>query len=62
MINVQTIIDFFLSTDLISTMGECAYQRTIFVLSVVLPVMYLGFSMALCLLLLFGVFKVVTTR
>lgn len=62
MINVQTIIDLFLSNELITNMGECAYQRTIYTLSVILPIMYLGFSMALCLLLLYGVFKVVTTR
>ena len=60
MIDVQTIIDLFLTPELISSMGQCAYQRTLFVLSVALPVLELSVGFAFLFLLAYGIFKAVT--
>lgn len=59
MIDVQTILDMVLTPDLIESMGNCGYQRTISILAVALPIIQLSFGFALLFLLAWAVYKAV---
>lgn len=59
MITVQTIIDMILTPDLISSMGECGYQRTISALAIALPIIQLSFGFSLLFLLAWSVYRAV---
>lgn len=60
MINVNDIINIILTPELIASMGDCAYQRTICALAIALPLLQLGFAFSLLLLLAWAVYKGVT--
>lgn len=62
MIDISSIIDNTLSPELVSNMGECAYQRLIFALGFAIPVMEIGFAMGLCFLLLYSIYKMVVGK
>lgn len=51
MFEVQDILDFFLSPDLIDTMGNW-YPRVVAVMSCVIPTMYIAFCMICVVMLL----------
>lgn len=61
MFTVEEFMDLFLSETIIETMGNW-YPRVIAVMSCVIPFSYLCFGFALSLLLLYGVWRVVTGR
>lgn len=62
MFTVQNVIDTFLTPVLITAMGECAYQRLIYTLAVVLPCLYLVFGMGCCFLLLYALYRLVVRK
>lgn len=59
---VQDIIDLWLTPELISAMGDCAYQRLIYTLGVALPCMYLAFAISMVFLLLYSIYRLVTRK
>lgn len=61
MFTVEEIMDLFLTETIIDTMGNW-YPRVIAVMSCVIPFSYLLFGFALALLLLYGIWRVVTGR
>lgn len=62
MIDISMIIENTLSPELVSDMGECAFQRLIFALGFAVPVMEIGFAMGLCFLLLYAIYKLVVGK
>lgn len=61
MYTVEEIMDLFLTETIIEIMGNW-YPRVLAVMSCVIPISYLLFGFALALLLLYGVWRVVTGR
>lgn len=61
MFTVQEIMDLFLTESVIESMGNW-YPRVLAVMSCVIPFSYLLFGFALVLLLLYGIWRVVTGR
>lgn len=61
MFTVQEIMDLFLTESVIEAMGNW-YPRVLAVMSCVIPFAYLLFGFALSLLLLYGIWRVVTGR
>lgn len=61
MFTVQEIMDLFLTESVIESMGNW-YPRVLAVMSCVIPFSYLCFGFLLALLLLIGVWRVVTGR
>lgn len=60
--DISMIIENTLSPELVSDMGECAYQRLIFALGFAVPVMEIGFAMGLCFLLLHAIYRLVVGK
>lgn len=61
MFTVEEIMDLFLTETIIESMGNW-YPRVLAVMSCVIPFSYLLFGFALSLLLLYGIWRVVTGR
>ena len=57
MLQVQDIINLFLSPDTQLAMGECAYQRLCFCLGVFLPVFYMLFGAVIACFILYALYK-----
>ena len=62
MITVDDVIALFISIDTQIAMGECAYQRLVYTLGVLLPCMYILFGMVLCVMLAYSLFKLVVGK
>lgn len=61
MFTVEEILNLFLTETIIESMGNW-YPRVIAVMSCVIPFSYLLFGFSLSLLLLYGIWRVVTGR
>lgn len=59
MINVQNLLDLFLTDKIIEDMGNW-YPRVVAVMSCVLPTMYIAFSMACVFTLFWALWKLVS--
>lgn len=59
MINVENLLNLFLTEKIIEDMG-CWYPRVLAVMSCVLPTMYVCFSMACVLVLFWSIWKLVS--
>lgn len=62
MLQVQDIINIFLSPDTQIAMGECAYQRLCFCLGVFLPVYYMSFGAVIACFILYSLYKLVVGK
>jgi hypothetical protein len=62
MLQVQDIINLFLSPDTQIAMGECAYQRLCFCLGVFLPVFYMSFGAVIACFILYAIYKLVVGK
>lgn len=58
MYEVQEILDFFISQEMVETMGNW-WPRVVAVMSCVIPFMYILFAMVCVILLLFSVYRLV---
>lgn len=62
MITIEEIITTFFTVDELIDMGECAYQRLLYTLGVIVPCMYIAFGMVLCIMLCCALYKLVVGR
>lgn len=58
MYEVQEILDFFISSEMVESMGNW-WPRVIAVMSCVIPTMYLLFAMVCVILLLVSIYRIV---
>lgn len=58
MYEVQEILEFFISSEMVETMGNW-WPRVIAVMSCVIPTMYLLFAMVCVIMLLVSIYRIV---
>lgn len=62
MVTIDDILATFFSLDTLGDLGECAYQRLLYTLGVIVPCMYIGFGMVLSIMLVYGIYKLVVGK
>jgi len=62
MLQVEELINIFMSPDTQLSMGECAYQRLCFCLGLFLPVFYMVFGAIICCFILYSLYKLVVGK